>query len=256
MKATNALMISAIILAVAISGCIGGVNMNGKSSIELDSVKITWLGHASFRITDGTSTLYIDPYVLDDGAPDADFILITHSHFDHCSEENVKKLQGNATRIIAPLDCVTKFTGKTNSVKAGESFSYAEEGVRITAMHAYNANKFRSPDNPFHPKGFGVGFVIEIGGKRIYHAGDTDVIDEMNVLNGTIDLALLPAGGTYTMTMAEAAEAAAIIRPKFVVPMHYNSDKYGVTGLEKDIAPLAKGIAGKGIVLRVLEPVV
>ena len=77
----------------------------------------------------------------------------------------------------------------------------------------------RQPGRPFHPKGFGVGYIITIDGKRIYHAGDTDFIPEMRELKD-IYLALLPSGGTYTMDNSEAAEAALAIKPKVVIPMH------------------------------------
>lgn len=245
----------ALVAIIIITGCVQ--NMEGENTIEFDGVNITWLGHASFRITDGKNIVNIDPYVLDENATKADFILITHDHFDHCDVEKTKSIQGEHTRIIAPIDCARKFSGFTNSIKAGESFKYAENKVNVFAVEAYNVNKFKSPGEPFHPKEFGVGFILEMGGKRIYHAGDTDVIDEMSMLaEREIDIALLPAGGTFTMTMAEAAEAAIIIKPRLVVPMHYNSAKYGLGGLEADPSDLEKGVAGKGITVKALKPAV
>jgi L-ascorbate metabolism protein UlaG (beta-lactamase superfamily) len=97
------------------------------------------------------------------------------------------------------------------------------DGIAIHAVPAYNTSKFRSPGNPFHPKADGkVGFVIELGGLRVYHAGDTDVIPEMAAL-GSVDVALVPVSGTYVMTAAEAGTACNAIRPTLAIPMHYGS---------------------------------
>jgi L-ascorbate metabolism protein UlaG (beta-lactamase superfamily) len=102
--------------------------------------------------------------------------------------------------------------------------------AEIEAVPAYNVNKFRAPGVVFHPKEMGyVGYVIEIDKIRIYHAGDTDFIPEMNNL-GRIDIAMLPIGGTYTMNVEEAVEAVRTIKPKYTIPMHYGS----IVGSEKD----------------------
>jgi L-ascorbate metabolism protein UlaG (beta-lactamase superfamily) len=91
--------------------------------------------------------------------------------------------------------------------------------LKIKAVNAYNVKRFRSPGNPFHPKGFGVGYLVIAGDKTVYHAGDTDLIPEMKQL-GHVDVALLPSGGTYTMDNPEVAEAALEIKPEVVIPMH------------------------------------
>jgi L-ascorbate metabolism protein UlaG (beta-lactamase superfamily) len=93
------------------------------------------------------------------------------------------------------------------------------DSIKVKAVDAYNIKRFRSPRNPFHPKGFGVGYLITALGKTVYHAGDTDFIPEMKQL-GHVDVALLPSGGTYTMDNAEAADAALAINPLVVIPMH------------------------------------
>ena len=91
----------------------------------------------------------------------------------------------------------------------------------IKAVEAYNVKRFRSPGNPFHPKGSGVGYLITMESKTIYHAGDTDFIPEMKQLEDVnVDVALLPSGDTYTMDNIDAAEATLAIKPKIVVPMH------------------------------------
>jgi L-ascorbate metabolism protein UlaG (beta-lactamase superfamily) len=103
------------------------------------------------------------------------------------------------------------------SLKPGEKLLVGN--IIIEAMEAYNYKRFKSPGNPFHPKGLGVGYLITAGDKTVYHAGDTDFIPEMRALKN-IYLALLPTGGTYTMDNSEAAEAALAINPQYVIPMH------------------------------------
>ena len=222
------------------------------SEVKLGDVTVTWFGHASFMISSGSTKIYIDPFVLPNHVEKSDFILVTHDHFDHCHEENVRKLRHDSTKVIGAISSIKKL-GFGMPMNVDKHVEHA--GVKITAVEAYNVNKFRAPEQPFHPRGLGVGFVIEIAGKKIYHTGDTDHIPEMAELQKhSIDLALLPIGGTYTMTTGEAAEAAKSIKPKTIVPMHYNSDKYGVTGINADPIEVAKLLIGKGIVVNILSP--
>ena len=114
-------------------------------------------------------------------------------------------------------DCLDKLNGDIKLISPGEEIEISD--VKIQAVPAYNVNKFRSPGVPFHPKEKRyVGFIVTIDGQKIYHAGDTDVIPEME--NYDTDVALLPVSGTYVMTGDEAVEAADMIRPKVVIPMH------------------------------------
>lgn len=181
------------------------------------TVTIKWLAHASFQIKVDTKIIYID---LEKGAnpkEPADIILSTHSHYDHCDPEKIKSVRKDDTIVIAPADCKDKIGGEVHSLKPGEEHAVGD--IRIRAVEAYNQTRFRSPGQPYHPKGFGVGYVITAGGKIIYHAGDTDFIPEMKDL-GSIDVALLPAGDTYTMDNKEAADAALAIKPKVAIAMH------------------------------------
>ncbi|RJS85298.1 MBL fold metallo-hydrolase [Candidatus Bathyarchaeota archaeon] len=185
------------------------------------SVIVKWLGHASFQIKADGKNIYIDPY-QGEYAEKADLVLITHSHFDHCDTSKIKRVTKEDTVIICPPECVSKLRGNVKAIKPGEKIEVND--VAVEAVHAYNYKRFRSPGNPFHPRGFGNGYIITVKDKRIYHAGDTDFIPEMKDLKN-ISLALLPSGGTYTMDNLEAAEAALTIKPEAVIPMHrWDSD--------------------------------
>lgn len=188
-----------------------------------EGIEITWLGHDSFRIKKG-KVIYIDPYQLSGSPARADLVLITHDHFDHLSEADVKKIIGPETIVVAPPACIGQLKGlpvkEVRSLQAGEKTRM--DDIEVEAIPAYNVNKFRSPGNPFHPKGTGVGFILTIGGKRIYHAGDSDHIPEMAKAKG-VDVALLPVSGTYVMTAQEAVEAARTIQPSVAIPMHFGA---------------------------------
>ena len=180
-------------------------------------VFIKWLAHASFQIKANGKIIYVDLEKSGEADEKADLILVTHSHTDHCDSDKIKNVRKKDTVIIAPKDCVSKIGGTVKTLKPGEETSVGN--IRVKAVEAYNYKRFRSPGNPYHPKGFGVGYLIKVEGKTIYHAGDTDFIPEMRQL-GSVDVVLLPSGGTYTMDNAEAAEAAIAINPKIVIPMH------------------------------------
>ena len=180
---------------------------------------LTWLGHASFKLKAGYKTIYIDPWKVKKG--EADLILITHSHFDHLSPDDVRRIQKKDTVIIATKDSASRLKGDIRTVKPGDSIEIND--ISIQAVPAYNIGK------NYHPKTSGwVGFVITLGGKKIYHAGDTDAIPEMKRIS--VDTALLPIGGTYTMTAEEAAQIANEFGPKLVVPMHWGT----IVGSEAD----------------------
>jgi len=190
----------------------------------IGNVKLDWLGHASFKITN-KKVIYIDPYNVPPEEK-ADIILITHSHSDHCSIEDIKGIVRDGTIIIITPDCQSKLSDiqgiKVHLAKPGKKIGAL--GIVVEAVPAYNINKnFHEKSNEW------VGYIINIDGKRIYHAGDTDFIPEMKELK-EIDVALLPVGGKYTMDAKEAAEAANAIKPKVAVPMHYGS----IVGSEED----------------------
>jgi L-ascorbate metabolism protein UlaG (beta-lactamase superfamily) len=167
------------------------------NSLTIDSVRIQWLGHASFCLEGDDKKVYIDPFEIDK-EPDfeykADILLITHEHFDHCSPEDIRKVRRSDSTTLIPENCPLQFRGDTRRVADGDILADGLEikGIRIEVVPAYNLNK------PYHPRGLGVGYIVELGGIRIYHAGDCDFFPEMK--NIKADVALLPIGGTYTWT--------------------------------------------------------
>ncbi len=172
--------------------------------------KIVWLGHASFRIDGQDVTVYIDPWKLKTHKP-ADIICVTHSHFDHLSLDDIAMIRKPSTVIVGPADCKADFGASFREIRPGQSIRVGD--VNVEAYPAYNVDK------DFHPKKNGwVGYVIEIDGVRVYHSGDTDVIPEMAQVKANV--ALLPVGGTYTMTVDQAGDAASTLQTDFVVPMH------------------------------------
>jgi len=206
---------------------------------------IHWLGHDSFRI-DAEKITYIDPWQLKENLPPADLVLITHEHGDHCSPSDVAKIARPETVVVTNAASAEKLKGQPGQVrvvKPGDSLSI--EGVQLEAVPAYNLNKFRSPGKPFHPQEAGhVGFIVTLGGQRIYHAGDTDNIPEMDNLQ--VDIALLPVSGTYVMTAEEAADAARRIAPRVAIPMHYGA---GVAGSRADAERFAELYGGQVLIL-------
>ena len=183
-------------------------------------VYLKWLGHASFQIKTSDKIIYIDLKKYGkviETSEKADIILVTHNHGDHCSPPKIEKLRKANTVIIAPKDCVKRIGGPVRTLKPEEEI--AIDNISIEAVEAYNVKRFKPSGKPWHPKGYGVGYLIRIEGKTIYHAGDTDFIPEMRKLKN-IDLALLPTGDKYTMDNSEAAEAAIAIKPKIAMAMH------------------------------------
>jgi len=202
--------------------------------IESFSRKIHWLGHDGFRI-DTEKIIYFDPYQIEAG-PQADLILISHEHFDHCSPEDVAKIQGPETVIVTEKDSADKLSGDVRIIKPGETLNL--DGVKIQAVPSYNTDK------DFHPRKNGwLGFLVEVSGIRIYHAGDTDYIPEMKDLK--VDIALLPVSGTYVMTAEQAVKAALAIEPGLAIPMHYGT----IVGGNQDALDFKNALDGRVDVL-------
>ena len=186
--------------------------------------EITWFGHASFLIHDklnDKNIYYLDPYDFKKKPKEpADIIFITHAHYDHFSPKDIEKILDEETIVVGVKGCEGIKLPKERFLMTEPNKKLELKGVKIKTVPAYN---LKSERLQFHPKANKwVGYVLEVNDVKIYHAGDTDFIPEMKTL-GKIDVALLPMGGTYTMDVNEAIEAANAIKAEITVPMHYRA---------------------------------
>ncbi len=219
--------------------------------MQINGIEIKWLGHDGFLIKN-SKVIYIDPYNIKENSEKADLILLTHSHYDHCSVADMNKIIKEGTIIVLTADCqskITRFDVQIN-IKVIEPWQELDLGeVKISAIPSYNLDKH------FHPKGEGwVGYLIKINNVIVYHAGDTDIIPEMQKLTGYKQqdkefVALFPVGGRFTMSAEEAAEAAKLIKPSLAIPMHYGD----VVGTDDDAKEFCELCEEEGINAKVLE---
>ena len=175
--------------------------------------------HSSIRIACEAGTVYLDPYLLEEEAHDADYILVTHNHYDHFSPEDIRKIARDETILVVPegmRDEAEKADLGLQIKTVRPAESYTIDTFSFETVASYNTLK------PFHPKGAGwVGYILHDGGKRIYIAGDTDAVREAKQVK--CDIALVPVGGTYTMNAKQAAELVNTIQPAVASPTHYGS---------------------------------
>jgi L-ascorbate metabolism protein UlaG (beta-lactamase superfamily) len=229
-----------VLIPLLASAMIVGLSI-GQTKFETDtlqarggSLEISFLGHGSLMVMFKGKAIYFDPvsrYADFSQLPKADLILVTHEHGDHLDSVAIEKLHTGKTMIVHTEACAGKVRGGS-VMKNGEVRTVA--GIKIEAVPAYNIVHMRSQGVPFHAKGSGNGYVVTLGGKRIYVAGDTENIPEMSEL-GTIDYAFLPMNLPYTMTPEMVAEAARRIRPKILYPYHFgNTDTARLVDLLKD----------------------
>ena len=168
--------------------------------------------HSSIRIRD-TKTVYFDPFKIEEESHDADVIFITHDHYDHFSVEDIRKIEKEDTVYVIP-ECMYNLLGGENVVTMNPGDKGVVEDMDVVAVPSYNPNK------PFHPKAKGyVGYLVRIGGKTVYVAGDCDMNEDNRKIR--CDIALIPVGGKYTMEYREAAELVNLIRPELAIPTHY-----------------------------------
>jgi L-ascorbate metabolism protein UlaG (beta-lactamase superfamily) len=202
------------------------------TGVPMETQHIHWYGQSAFRIEDGGKQIYLDPFKLPEDLPKADVIFISHAHFDHFSPEDIARIRKEGTIIVAPKDVASKLTGQVVAVVPGQQYTVGT--IKVQTVPAYNLDK------KFHPKeNKWVGYIITLSnGQRIYHAGDTDSIPEMRTVHA--DIALLPCGGTYTMTARQAADAANLFKPKMVIPMHWG----GIVGAKADAEEVKKLFKG------------
>jgi L-ascorbate metabolism protein UlaG (beta-lactamase superfamily) len=175
----------------------------------------TWYKQSAYRWKGGGLTVYIDPWGVSPQDGPADVIFITHAHFDHYQPDDIAIVRTGKTRIVAPHDVAKELGGEIKAVRPGDSFEVA--GIKGQAVPAYNTAEERLEN---HPKANNwVGYVLQLGESRYYHAGDTDHAPELDQVK--TDVAFVPIGGTYTMEAPEAAGLIKAIKPQLAVPMHY-----------------------------------
>ena len=197
------------------------------------TVKFHALVHASIRIQYDGKEIEIDPVTklgektIDYSAmPKADYLLVTHEHFDHFNQEAIKMLSADKTRFITNKRCAEMY-GTGEVMANGDKMQVADD-FTIEAVPAYNTTEGHTQ---FHPKGRDNGYILTIDGLRIYIAGDTEDIPEMESVKD-IDIAFLPCNQPYTMTTEQLVRAAKIIKPKVLFPYHYGqTDVSGVPSL-------------------------
>jgi L-ascorbate metabolism protein UlaG (beta-lactamase superfamily) len=188
-------------------------------------ISLKRIAHDCFLVTDGEVNIYFDPFKIKEELPKADYIFVTHEHFDHFSLEDINKIIKSSTVLfmneMTHKELGSKLKNKVVMVKPMEVLDY--NSLHIEGFPAYNINKFREPGKVFHPKeDKKLGFIITINGVKIYHVGDSDHIPEMDQLKSkNIDILLIPISGTYVMTPQEAATSAKSINAAVSIPMHY-----------------------------------
>ena len=183
---------------------IENITINSQSSIKIEDNKI----------------LYFDPFKIENNYNDADIVFITHSHYDHLSIEDLKKVIKEDTIFVVPesiIDDLSIFNiREDNIIKVLPNKEYNVLGYNFSTIPSYNTNK------QFHKKEYNwIGYIITIDNKKYYIAGDTDITEENKQVK--CDVAFLPIGGVYTMDYKEAAELTNIIKPKIVIPIHYGT---------------------------------
>lgn len=181
----------------------------------LENIEV--LCHSSIRFNKGL-IIYFDPFKINKDYNDADIIFITHSHYDHYSEEGISKVIKDNTTIVVPKDLEDRALqfgfAKEHIIVVSPNEEYSVLGINFKTIPAYNTNK------NFHPKSNEwVGYIVNLDQTTYYIAGDTDITEENRQVK--CDVAFVPIGGTYTMTYSEAAELINEIKPQIAVPIHY-----------------------------------
>ena len=182
--------------------------------------------HASIRINKDNKILYFDPYKINESLNDADYIFITHSHYDHFSLNDIKKVMNDNTKFIVTSDLENQIinlgVSEDNLKVVFPSETYKIDDISFDTIPSYNTNK------TFHKKSYNwVGYNVNINGTKYYVVGDSDVTDELK--NVKCDVIFIPVGGTYTMTASEAADTVNNMDVKYAIPIHY-----GETGSRSD----------------------
>jgi L-ascorbate metabolism protein UlaG (beta-lactamase superfamily) len=197
-------------------------------------VEMHFIGHGSLMFKVNGFVIYTDPVRSSgkyDFLPKADLILVTHEHGDHLDPKLIEDLKKPGTLLYSNQNSTLKIPWAM-AMKAGDRQEI--NSIIIEAVPAYNLVNESTPGHPFHPKGAGIGYILTIGGKRFYVAGDTENTPEMKALRN-IDVAFLPMNLPYTMTPAMVADAALAFKPKILYPYHFGeTDTNEIVKLLKD----------------------
>jgi L-ascorbate metabolism protein UlaG (beta-lactamase superfamily) len=191
-----------------------------KINTSVGIVRIYFIGHGSLMFEIKNFIIYLDPVRSSgnyDKLPKADLILVTHEHGDHLDPKLIDDLRKQETVLFCNEISAAKVSW-AKTMKPGDKEKI--NNITIDAVHAYNIVNERAPGKPFHPKGAGIGYILNIGDKRFYIAGDTENTPEMKALTN-IDVAFLPMNLPYTMTPEMVADAARAFMPKLLYPYHY-----------------------------------
>ncbi len=217
--------------------------------MELNRI-LFWVGHACFYIKANNVNIFIDPFrVPPEIKEKADILLITHAHFDHCNKDDIEKILKKDTIMVSSQGCLEE-KGYKDIITAKPGFRESFKNIGIEAIPAYNTKSDRLQ---YHPKRNNwVGYIIDIMGTKIYHAGDTDFIEEMKKLKG-LSAALIPMGGTYVMDVNEAIQAGKSIGSESVVPMHYKN-LLGKEGSEIAERKFKDSLSNALIMKEIVEP--
>ena len=210
-------------------------------AVQYGELKITWLGHNGFLLEAHGKKIYVDPFQIDGREkPSADYLLITHSHYDHLSIPDIEQIITAETVVLCPPDCQSKLLKfKMKQLKTLEPGTEFEDSLlRVLAVPSYNKDK------PFHPRDNDwLGYLITTAEVTVYHSGDSDLIPEMADIE--CNIALLPVSGTYVMNAAEAAEAVEVIEPEIAIPMHWGA----LIGTHDDAQAFKKAVGSKAKVV-------
>ncbi len=256
------LWIILILVLIVLAGTLIAYNYLGKEKVETEEKKTTGVTtsikkeeenimdgitinyHASIRMEKKGKLIYFDPFKINDALNDADYIFITHSHYDHYSEADIKKVMKTDTKFIVTSDLENKIinlgVSKENITVVYPNESYVVDEIKFDTIPSYNTNK------TYHKKSYNwVGYNVNIDGVKYYVVGDSDVTDELKEVE--CDVIFIPVGGTYTMTDSEAIDVVNEMKPKYAVPIHYG-EVGSKTNAENFINALGDQI--KGIILR------
>jgi len=221
------IIITLIIITMNIPSYSQDIPAYDKIETSVGIVEMHFIGHGSLMFKVNGFIIHIDPvssYADYDLLPKADLILVTHEHGDHLDVQLINEIKKPETLLFCNENSTKQVTWGL-VMKAGDRQEIND--IVIDAIPAYNIINERAPGQPFHPKGVGIGYLLTIGGKRFYIAGDTENTPEMKALRN-IDVAFLPMNLPYTMTPEMVADAARAFKPKILYPYHFGETDTGL----------------------------